>query len=66
MNKLIISAIVAAAFAMPGVVQAKTYTCWNPAICKAVCGKTTCGEALASSAQSQDQAAKQKQTVRAR
>lgn len=23
---------------------AKTYKCWNPAICKAVCGKAVCGK----------------------
>jgi hypothetical protein len=66
MNKLMILAVIAAAFAMPGAVQAKPYTCWNPAICKAVCGKPTCGEAFASTAQSQDQAAKGKMTTRAR
>ncbi|HYF55374.1 MAG TPA: hypothetical protein VEA41_14045 [Salinarimonas sp.] len=47
--------------------QSKPYTCWNPAICKAVCGKPTCGGAAMSSgreAQMQKQARFQTSAVR--
>jgi hypothetical protein len=59
MIKLFTPILVAATVvALSSAAQAKAYTCWNPAICKAVCGKPTCGEAFASTAQSQDRAAK--------
>lgn len=40
---------------LPTQVSAKAYTCWNPAICKAVCGKPTCGSALKSTSSSSRQ-----------
>jgi hypothetical protein len=65
MIKFVISAAVAATvLSASGVAQA-AYTCSNPAICKAVCGKTTCGKAFVIKAQSQDQAAKPKLPARA-
>ncbi len=35
--------VIGGMFTTPAQAQGKTYTCWNPAICKAVCGSTTCG-----------------------
>ena len=55
--------LTAAAIALPATAQAKTYTCGNPAICIAVCGKPTCGQALASKAQSQEKSAKPKMSA---
>lgn len=40
---LLALALVAGAMLTPS--QAVAYTCWNPAICKAVCGAETCAEA---------------------
>jgi hypothetical protein len=66
MIKFIVSAAVAATLlAATSAVQAATYTCSNPAICKAVCGKTTCGKAFVIKAQSQDQAVKPNLPTRA-
>jgi hypothetical protein len=63
MTKLYTAAIIAAAaLAMPAASQAETYTCMNPAICIAICGKPTCGQALASKAQAKEQSAKPKLT----
>lgn len=55
MNKLLSAALATvAAFAISSTAEAKTYKCWNPAICIAVCGKSICGQDLASKAQQQD------------
>ena len=63
MTKFITAALVAvAALTMTAASQAATYTCMNPAICIAVCGKPTCGQSLASKAQAQEQSAKPKLT----
>jgi hypothetical protein len=67
MMKLVVPALVAAtALAMSTGAQAKTYTCSNPAICIAVCGKPTCGQAFASKAQTQEQSVKPKLSVSGR
>ena len=67
MLKLVMPAVVAVtALTLSAGAQAKTYTCSNPAICIAVCGKPTCGQALASKAQTQDQSAKPKLSVSGR
>ena len=42
-NPMIAAALAAAALLAPA--PAFAYTCWNPAICKAVCGAETCNEA---------------------
>lgn len=58
----VLSAVFAAAafFALSNIAEAKPYKCWNPAICKAVCGSAICGNNFASQAQQQDMAAKPK------
>jgi hypothetical protein len=56
----------AAILALSPAAEAKTYKCWNPAICIAVCGKPVCGQALASQAQQRDiQSKKQVKAVKA-
>jgi len=59
MSKLLSAALaIAAAFTLSTAAQAKPYKCWNPAICKAVCGKAICGADIASKAQQEDMKAK--------
>ena len=40
---------------LPTELSAKPFTCPNPAICKAVCGKPTCGSALKAKSSSSSQ-----------
>lgn len=60
MRNIVLTAVAAlsilAGALLPSQVSAKTYTCWfNPAICKAICGKTTCGAALKTKSSSSSQ-----------
>ena len=41
--------VIGGLFTSPAQAQGKTYECWNPAICRAVCGKAICGGAVMSS-----------------
>ncbi len=65
MTKFVLAALATLVLAAPFTsAQAKPYKCWNPAICKAVCGKAVCGSLTSSQMQSDQASAKRMTTIR--